>query len=317
MRYLLILTLLFSVAFAKEELTKEQYLAKFKKWELNKVIAKTYSINNLTYGEIQPTIKAFLSEKGGVNYIASRNAIIVLDIPEAHFDIKQVLDGVRRNPVNVSVKVRFKEHADLKYSGIRYKTDGRPGLGVVIKDGKVVRPNSVEVNGGTGTGTVDSNNTVTLTTLSGRSAQLWNVKTEVETRVFGVHKFYHFNPYTGAYGKAISLDTEHERRDVGVTLWMKPIYQDNGLIKVEIYPVLTAKSNGRLKNYRTKSVKTEVYVANGQTINIGGSSSGMNKFFSDFFGGTVFSKAKTSQALDITLTPTAREVKVPKHLKDR
>ena len=317
MRFLIVLLMSFSLLLAKESQSKEEYLAQFKKWELNKVLAKSYSINNLTYGDVEPMIRLFLSEKGGVNYIASRNAIIVLDIPEAHFDIEQLLDGVRRNPVNVTVKVQFKEHADLKYSGIRYKTDGRSGVGVVIRDGKVVRPNSVDIHGGQGTGSLSSNNIVSLTTLSGRSAKLWNVKTEVETRIFGVHKFYHFNPYTGSYGNSISLETEHERRDVGVSLWMKPIYQDNGLIKVEVYPVLTAKSNGKFRNYRTKSVKTTVYVANGQTVNIGGSSSSMNKFFSDFFGGTVFSKAKTNQALDITLTPTAREVKVPKHLQDK
>ena len=314
LRYWMVLICSVSVLWGKGEVSKEEYLAQFKKWELNRVIAKTYAINNLSFGEVRASIKAMLSKSGGLNYIASRNAVLVMDIPKVQFEVRAFLKAVRRNPVNVSVKVSFKGHADLKYSGLHYRTDGRSGTRVRIKDDKVIRSRSIDVKPVHRTGTVNSNNTVTLTTLSGHSAQLWSVRTEVQMQLFNAHRFYHYNTRTGVYGRAIIFDGDSVSRDIGVSLWMKPIYQDNGLIKVSIYPVLSTKSKGRIKNYRTKLVKTELFVRNGQTINIGGSSGGLNRFFTNFFGGTVFSKSKTSQALDITLTPTAREVKVPKHL---
>ncbi len=287
-----------STSTVKQTLPKEEP----KGWvDPNQVIAKKYPIGDVNYGDIEPLLKKQLSPEGGMSYIPNYNSILVLDKPMNHEKIKTILDAVVREAVNIRVDLEFNNLKTFQDYGITVKHSG-----LVVDNKGVHGPKRADIDIRGQSNTEETNTRQFLTTMSGHPAQLWVTQTAVDKQIYQTYRFIPLIPVGGAV-VAIELPPP-TIREVGASLYMKPTYTDDGLVIIELFPVITTELNGKKQSFRVEKVQTVITARPGQRVFLGGMNKEMNNFFTSIFSPVAVGKGKITDIVDIYVTPSVMKL---------
>ena len=151
-----------------------------------------------------------------------------------------------------------------------------------------------------------------MTTMSGHPARLWATKTQLNQTFHRKFKLIPFNRFGRPRGVIVGEEIGTELVEVGAELYILPTYMGNGLVTVEVIPVISAMDGqGRKRSYRVQKLSTKVTGYDGRRIYLGGASKSMNEFFSSIFQPIGGGKTNYSEFLDIHLTPHVKELRPP------
>ena len=266
----------------------------------NRSIAKRYPIGNVPYAEIEPMLKKQLSPDGGLSYIKRFNSVLILDKPAQHEKVKAILDAVVRDAVNIRVDLEWANTKSFDNFGITVKHSG-----IRIDNGGVHLPKRGVINVQDQHTRQDTDTRQFLTTMSGHAAQLWVTNTVVDRQLYNTYRFIPYNPYGGV---AAPVQIVGAVRDVGATLYMKPTYTDDGLVIIELFPVITTEVGGKKQSFRVEKIQTRVVARPGQRVFLGGMNKSMNNFFKSIFNPIGGGKGNVTDIVNIYVTPTVMKV---------
>ena len=275
-----------------------------KEWnDPNKAIARKHPIGTVGYREIEAIIKQQLSPQGNATYIKQFNSILVYDYPANHEKVKMILSAVVRDAVNVRIDVEFAAAKGMSNYGIVVKHGG-----IVIDNGGVHLPNKAHVDIRGQNAGQTTNTRQFITALSGSAAQLWVTQTAVDKQLFDSYKFIPFIPVGGVVNVAAVPFPMPSIREVGTSLWVRPVYTDDGLVVVELFPVLTTEVGGKKQSFRVEKVETKVVARPGQRVFLGGMNKQTSKFFSSLFNPIGAGKSSYKDVVNIYVTPSVMKV---------
>ena len=277
---------------------------------------KLIPLNTMDFQTVENLCRPMMSEGAILTYEKHRNAILVYDTQEVIDKITKLLDDTDQEAVNIRIDIDFMNSGG---GGTEIKIErnygGKGGRNyqplVVMKDGKVQKPQEIKIKKFGVTNDRNSDNTSQfLMTRSGFPATLWVGKTIVDPSWLENLK-YMLRPTIIAQsggGNFVVPGTTPDFRwaNVGASMKVLPVYRDNGTIDVEIYPEVSyIDGKGRNKAVKVEQLATKLNVADGQRIYIGGVLSSKQERFVNVFGPEFFRKDARSNALDMYLTATA------------
>ncbi len=238
-------------------------------------VLRTFFLQTVAFAEIEDLLRAVRSPSGHLHFIESRNMVLVYDKPAVARHMQMLLQQIDRAPVNIRISVVF----DESFEG------GESGIGLT-QGGLVV---TRERGGGTrveGTGTLAA----TDRTRRGRSetTQFLLVRDDRPARIW-VGKTVAQPVWTFAYGLRRGWwRQETDYQNIGASLWIHPRRIGDGRIRVEVYPVLTLEGRDA-RTIEARELSTEVVVADGGTIELGGLDEEKREVYRQLFGvGQVF-----------------------------
>lgn len=269
----------------------------------NRSIARKYPIGNTSYQEISSLLQKQLSPNGGLTYLKASNSVLVLDFPANHAKVKGILGVVVRDAVNVRVDVEFAAVQSMSNYGIRIQHNG-----ISVNNGGVRLPNRAQVGIRGQNAHKKTNTRQFLTTLSGSAARLWVTQTVVDRQLFQTHRFIPFSRVGGIRNvRAVAFPVPGVR-EVGTSLWIRPVYTDDGLVIIELFPVLTTEVNGRQQSFRVEKIQTKITARPGQRVFLGGMNKQTSQFFSSIFNPLAVGKGRVSDLVNIYVTPSLLKV---------
>ncbi len=277
---------------------------------------KRYSMGDLEWEMIGELIKPLMSPDGRAVPSPKQRFFILMDTDDAQTKVANFLDQIKVAAFNIQVDVEYQNFRSLEAAGIEVRTGP-----IVIKDGKIKTPKDIEVDI-TGRKETETTNTVaSITTISGHGASLWVSKTVVDHSFLDSYKLCPLNSAPVIIGNNVVVVQERPQpvlRDVGVSLYAKPTYLENGIVEVEIYPVVTSvDEKGQKQSFRVEKIETRLRVADGARLYVGGVNKEIDKFFASAFGPTGVKKGSSSDLLSIYLTPHVKPVKPPPGYEDK
>ncbi len=246
---------------------------------------KTYKVRYADVTEVASVIPMMMPSTNGLVLETVDKQLIVRGTAEHHEIVRQMLRELDAPPKNIQVNVQFATRGGEHNREIGVRPDGP----IVIRNGKVHGSfESSFVNQST---TTRENTTQMLVAADGRSATI-----RVGERVPYVTWLTEYG-YRHGYVREVEI----EWRDVGSFLRMEPTIVAPGLIRVRLTPELSGRlENGDRQAIQFTHLATEVTVADGQTISIGGFNED-KEFSSKFLIGR--GSRSGSSVTDITLTP--------------
>ncbi len=282
----------------------------------NKRVVKGYDLANLRYDEIKDTLDTIKSKTGSISYVKASNRILVVDVPKVHRLVQDLLRQGAGPIVNVTIDVEFHNLQALTEKGIKlgwgYKdgTKGPAQWKLRTKDPKVVRrPTNVDI-GIKHQKKVEAKYTKqSVTVSSGKAAQLWVTSEALDKAALEIYRLL---PWRVVGDVVIEgFQPEIIKREVGSSLWVQPTYMKNGLVHIEVFPVVTYElMKGGVQSFRVEKVKTEVTVKPGTKFFIGGGDKNLRGFMKDVFG-TDFTRTGSTDSLAIYVTPHVRIMNSP------
>jgi type II secretory pathway component GspD/PulD (secretin) len=261
----------------------------------NRDIARRYPLKSVAYQQIEEMVKAQLSATGGVSFIKQFNSILVLDKPAIHEKVKVILDAVVRDAVNVRIDIEFASTKSFEDYGIVVKHNG-----ISVNNGKVNWPDKARVDIRGASGGQQTNTKQMLTTMSGHAANLWVTNTVVDKQIY---EQYRFIPFHGRFGGQAIVLNAPQVREVGTSLYIMPIYSDDGMVTVELFPVLTTEVGGKQQSFRVEKISTRVTARPGQRVFLGGMNKATSNFFKSIFNPIGAGKSKVTDLTNIYVTP--------------
>jgi type II secretory pathway component GspD/PulD (secretin) len=237
----------------------------------------------------EPAARGIVSPGGSVALDAKNNRLLVFATEEEHEKLARMSAELSAPPKVVRIEVRHSGGGRQTESGASLGLSGGPG-------GRIrLHPSLAHT-----TTDVRDSTVQTLTVASGRSATL-HVGEDV--------------PYAGwlvtqALDWGLVQQVVQWQR-VGAFLAVEPTVIGEGpqaLIRVRLTPELSGMVDGNPYRIRYQRVATEVVVAPGQTLQVGGSAQD-REFYSRFLIGTTHGGAH--HAVTIELTPTIVEMATP------
>ena len=269
----------------------------------NRAIARKYPLGTTGYQEIEAMVRAQLSQSGGLSYLKNSNSILVLDYPANHAKVKQLMGAVVRDAVNIRVDVEFAAAKGMRDYGITVHHGG-----ISVDNDGIHLPKRADINIRGQQANQNTNTRQFLTAVSGSSARLWVTKTAVDRQLLNAYRFIPFTPI-GGIANVVSVPFPVPTvRDVGTSLWMRPVYTDDGLVIIELFPVLTTEINGRTQSFRVEKVQTKVVARPGQRVFLGGMNKQTSNFFASIFQPIGAGKGSFTDVVNIYVTPSVRKV---------
>ena len=295
-------------------ITKET-IAEMKKKEVSPAVIPLQSID---YDTVEAMCRPLLSDKGVMAYEANRHSVLVVDNKEVIAKVKEIIGALDVPAANIRIDVDFENTG----SSGRENLDVRVGYGkgvkpnqVIINDGKIVKPKSIDISATDRHGTTIRNNSQSITTMSGYPATLFVGKTIADPSWLYNYKFLPPTVIVGG-GSTIIIPSAipgFVMRDVGSKLMVLPRLRDDGLIDVEIYPEVSyLDGKGKKQAVRVESVSTRLTVQDGQRINIGGAVSSNLNFYKNLFGPNLLSRDDNSNILDMYLKASVLKPSKPR-----
>jgi hypothetical protein len=263
---------------------------------------EAYPMDKDKYLTLKTTLDAVKSKEGKMTYISGK--LLVVDLPKVQKMVREIIDKTATPAVNVTVSVDFQNTAMMRERSLSIsgtfrstRTGGKPKIkGTVVINAKDQKT------------TQQRNSSMTLMVSSGKAGELWNTKTVLDTAAlkrYGLIPVNANQPSQPGVVKRQELPQDFVRA-VGSSMWMKPTYLANGLVHIEIFPVVRAEmKDGSEKYFRVSSVKTSVTVQPKRRLFIGGTNNAMRKYFGNLFGASATSKQATD-SLSIYVTANVR-----------
>lgn len=261
-------------------------------------VLKVYKLTRAPTDELVEHTKAMAGDDGTVVVEKAESKLLVVATPDRQEKIGEFVTAYDAQPVvapeedmrNVSVTVTIRSLAGKESSGagidgkgaIRISPDGtsakvkaRAHVNPVLKsrEDSLVSQNLVVANGGT--------------------AEL-SVSEDVP-----------YSDWLIEYGRKVGLiERDTTVKAAGSYLRIQPRILAGGLIGVRLTPQLRLTTPGKAGRLNFTSVSTEVTVANGATISLGGLARN-SEFFSKFLVG--YDASRSEEMLDITLSARAMD----------
>lgn len=259
-------------------------------------VFKIHSLGFADAAAAEQTARSIVSPGGNVVLDVANNRLLVFATDAEHAELAKLSAELSAPPKVVRIEVRHSGGGRQTERGASLGASG--GVGVSPSGGSgTLRLNPTLTH----TTTDTSDNTVqTLTVSSGRSATL-HVGEDV--------------PYVGwLVTRAMDwglLQGVIQWQKVGAFLAVEPTVIGEGpqaLIRVRLTPELSGIVDGNPYRVRYQRAATEVVVAPGQTIQVGGATQD-REFYSRFLIG--MSRGGDHHAVNIVLTPTIVEMAAP------
>ncbi|MCF7849564.1 MAG: hypothetical protein K9M45_12000 [Kiritimatiellales bacterium] len=247
-------------------------------------VFKTYPVNYVKVEDVKAVVQEFLGPGSKVSTMPNVSKLYVVATPEEHEMVVTILTGTNKPRKNIMIEVRFKESGSSSDTGVSV---GIPGT-TVYKNGKLHSP-GIHVDARNNSGTSRSDTLQMLTVMDGMEGRL-----RVGESVPYLDWMVQYGHRHGYMAAAVNW------RDVGSYLVVKAELVSDTHIRVQLTPELSGLVDGNPYRVKYQQAATEVIVASGSTIRIGG----MNKdeeFYNRFLIGIGKSGAKST--LDISLTP--------------
>jgi len=256
-------------------------------------------LRSLSFEEAREIAEPFLSEKGRLGFLASRNLLIIHDYDENIEAVRKAIARIDTDPVNIRITVTFDE------------ARGQSGAAAGVRDAHVTvthRDGDIRVTGsgvvvlGARDRRIRDVTTQSILTANGRAASIWvgeTVADPVWVRKYGLlHGWW---------------EQEIVTRHLGASLWARPRLLPDGTIEIEVWPRITARGRRRL-SVDVKEVATRVVTRDGQPVRIGGVDRSRRETYRRLFGiGRVFN----GRDLSITLTPQVVRLRTPHHRPEK
>lgn len=231
---------------------------------------------------ILETVRTLAGKEGVVTPDRVNSRVLVITTAARHAQIKQAVPVLVVVPRNVRIEVRFQQAGRQQQRGVSVG-----GRGTLEAGRGTMRINVGAVDKTT---TTSDNTSQLLVVSSGRAASLF-VGTEVP-----------YLDYLTDYLLSQRVLTERVAWErVGAQLMVQPtIIGDGPNINIKLYPQLSGTVDGKPYTRQLIELATELEVADGRTIQIGGLGRHAD-FYNRFLVG--MQQDGTTQSLNISLTP--------------
>ncbi|HCE45723.1 MAG TPA: hypothetical protein DET40_19445 [Lentisphaeria bacterium] len=268
---------------------------------------KLIPLKSIDFAIVDKICRPLLSKDGILTFEEKRGSILVGDYPENIEKIMKFLGDIDTDAVNIRIDVDFLntgssggENLDVR---VGYGKGIQPNQ-VIIVDGKVVKPKSIDISASKTSGGETRNTSQFIVTKSGFPASLFVGRTIADPSWLYNYKFLPPTVVVGG-GSSVIIPASipgFVMRDVGAKLMVLPKLRDDGLIEVEIYPEVSyIDGKGAKSSVRVESIVTKLTVQDGQKIYIGGAVSSNMNFYKSLFGPTLLSSDGKSNVLDMYL----------------
>jgi hypothetical protein len=252
---------------------------------------RTFKAYPLARPPSEETLQAYqgvVGDRGNVVYDRSGLRLFVSAEPAAHSNLVAFIHDVDRVGRNVSIEVTMRETAKSHARGAAVGGTG----GLVVSGGSVSTVGSVTV-GAHNTASRSSGVTrQTLVAMEGGSASLTVGEDVPLYEEWLVQWGYNY----GYWQRSVTVQR------VGAFLSIEPLVSADGkLVTVKLIPTVSALVDGQPQRIKLTQVATEVTVANGETITLGGLNQHTD-FYNRFLVGV--DAGGQTQTLDIKMTPT-------------
>ncbi len=270
---------------------------------------KGYPLSAKKYEDIKEMLNKVKSEKGSISYVKFSSKLLVHDLPDVHRTVQKILQESATPAVNIRVDIDFVNEQMIKNWGIKLSylyDDGSKGRLKGSYDGKdLKKPRGITIDPKNQKTTKSRNTSMFIMTASGSPGQLWTTKSVIDRRQL---RFYDLVPFQLIQdGDQVTIVNgnfpQPVVREVGSSMWVLPTYMPNGLVHIEIFPVVTYEMrDGSEQSFRVDKVKTTVTVAPGRRMYVGGGNKAMRKYLKDVFA-TEVSSEEFKANLSIYVTP--------------
>ena len=256
----------------------------------DRMIVEIYPLGTSDVELMEQVAKGIVSKDGKLVVDKTANRMILYDYPDKHAALSKILGKMTGDAVpHVRIRVAFKDHAAGQADG--FTVDGRLRTGpVVIRSGGAPANGSTRVQITNQRTTVQSNVQQELLVVSGGKARL-----RVGTDVPYAEWFWNYGLQLGVWSGAVRW------KEVGAQMVVEPYVVGNN-IRVRLTPEFSYVVNQQTVETAIQKLTTEVVVADGQEIDLGGLPAADRDFFSRFLVG--YDHQGERRSLRITLRPT-------------
>ncbi len=276
---------------------------------------KGYGLGTLKYAEIKNLLDKLRTRKGSISHIKASNRILVYDVPAVHKQVRKLLTAGKGPIINILIDVDFINIKSFRDRGIKLAWnygDGSSGrfkvTGTKAKGGRVKLkgPDGVKVDDFGSKKSQELRFTrQSIMTASGSAARLWTTKTALDKTLLENYELVPFE-IGNVDGRIVVIEAikpEIIVRELGSSLWVLPTYLASGLVRVEVFPVVSYEMmDGKTQSFRVEKVQTTVVVRPGCKFYIGGGNKNTRTFMKDLFG-TEFRRGARNDNLSMYLTP--------------
>ena len=261
-----------------------------------KMEAEVYPLGLADFEIAEKFAKEIVSKDGKLIADKKNNRLILYDYPEKHTALSKALREIKPPAQNVRIQVAFNDHTIGQSNGISVEGRLRVG-GVVIRTGDDPNLKSTRIQGENMSSSVASLVQQELLVMSGGRAHL-RIGTDVP-----------YADWFWSYGLKYGLwDGIMRWKEVGAQLVVEP-YVIGNTIRVRLTPEFSYIVEGNPIAVVVEKLTTEVFVENGEAIDLGGLKTGDNEFFSKFLTG--YNHLGEKRSLRIILRPTIEQVGPP------
>jgi len=247
-------------------------------------IYKSYPAPHMDSAEVKAALEEALSPGSRVITLRGIRKVFLIATPEEHELAEALLADLCVPRQNVAIEVRFKSRGRASERGAKIDPSGSVTLGPDGVSDYEIRAGLVFQRTETSSDTVQM-----LTVMDGRRGRL------------RIGRSVPYLDWFVQYGRRFGyIEAELKWQEVGAWLVVEPEILPDGLIRVRLIPELSGFVDGSPRQVQFKRVETEVTVAPGSVIRIGG----LNKdeeFYSRFLIGG--ERGDRSEQLEILLTP--------------
>ena len=285
-------------------------------------VTKMIPLKTIEYSTVDTICRPMLSKKGTMAYIKEKNSVFLFDYKENVEKIEKILSKIDSEVVNIRINVDFIEQLSEKNDNVnvkvKYRGFPKATNQVIIKDGKVVKPDTIKFGAFRRRGSGHRNTSQFILTRSGSPARLWSGKTMVDPSWLANYQLQPTIVMMGNSGSVVipGSDNDIVWTDVGASLFVLPKYLGNGKIDVEIYPVVSylvedKSGRGLNKNFRGKrqavkvtDISTHLTLKSGQRVSLGGVISSNKDFYTNLFGPDILNRNSADSILNMYITAT-------------
>lgn len=279
----------------------------------DEMVYKMLPLVGVSYNTLDQICRPWLSEGGILTYEKSRDSILVYDTPEVILKIAKFMSDTAVDSddnYNIRIEVDYIGSGSSGNLGLNVTVDSgtasQRGVGLKWVNGKLVKPQSIDVNPVARSGKTSSLNSMMIVTTNGEPATLWVGRTQLDPSWLRAQKI---NPNIIVITPNNTLvipgtNTDLKWADIGSKLLVTPTYSSRtGNITLELCPALTYLDGKKKEQYvKVESLSTKVIVKEGQRFYLGGMIGGKKDEYINIFGPDFYSRTSDNKVLDIYVT---------------
>lgn len=255
---------------------------------------QAYQIPDKDPDVVEKQIKPLLSSSGSIVKDNKEHRLLIIDEPEVQKKISLILTPWSPAPKNVRIQVSSTSLGSIQSNGIEVNGRARSG-NVVLQSGRT-RNGQINVRANSLRGENDINTSQFILVGSGGKGYI-----KVAEEVPEITWMRQFLPDKTVLSGAMQW------RDIGTQMVVEPTVLPNGLIRVSLTPSFSYLVNDQRSSIELHELATEVTVAEGAEIDLGGANFGNNQEFTrNFF--LVHEKSGGSRTVQLKLRATVEDL---------